>query len=565
MPVDPFSFDLPSRHPGRAAAYVARPLLSRLLGLDALRSAYAELPAGPPETFASRVLAALRIEIALSSRDLRHIPCAGPLIVAANHPRGAIDGLVLASVLGRVRPDVRLMANRLLSRIPELREVCFFVDPFEGSAAASRSLPGLRAAHVWLRRGGAMVMFPAGEVSGHTPDRTPRERTWSGTLGRLATATGATVIPAFLDGANSAVFHAAGRIHPRLRTLLLPRETLRARGARVAVHFGGAMPAEPRATLTMRTQQALATLRDPEHPRLTPAGEIARLPRSAQLLQSGRYDVFHAEALDIPATLREIGRLRAVTFGAVGEGTGSEMDLDDFDAHYLHLFVWDRERQQVVGAYRIGRTDRIVRDRGLDGLYTRTLFHYGAPLIEALSPALELGRSFVRLEYQKDYQPLLLLWRGIGRFVVRHPEYRCLFGPVSISARYTERSRAVMTAYIERHHSDSRLSQLVTPKHPCSRDTCTPPETFDSTAATDRLISSLEPDGKGMPVLLRQYLRLEARALGVSIDPSFGGVTDALMVVDLPSVDPVVLRKYVGDDGLAVYRAHHLPARMPAA
>ena len=322
------------------------------------------------------------------------------------------------------------------------------------------------------------------------------------------------------------------------------------------------MTASPRDTLTIRTQQAISSMAGPEP---TPAAEIASLPPAARLLQSGRFEVFHAEAHEIPATLREIGRLRAVTFAAAGEGGGTEIDLDDFDRHYVHLFVWDRDRQAVVGAYRIGRSDRIVRTQGVDGLYTRTLFRYGTPLLDAISPALELGRSFVRLEYQRDYQPLLLLWRGIGQFIVRHPEYRYLFGPVSISARYAPASRTAMTTFLQRHHGDDTRSALVTPLHPDQSASAASPVAATATEA-DRLVASLEPDGKGMPVLLRQYLKLGARALGISIDPAFGDVTDVLVVVDLTAVNPAVLRRYVGDDGLTIYQAHHLKPRLsPAA
>ena len=563
MPVDPFSFERPSGHLGRAAASVAWPLLSRLLGLDALRTAYAGLSRGGDDSFPERVLAAWNLETSVRPADLEHLPGEGPLIVAANHPRGALDGLVLAATLRRRRADVRLVANRLLARLPELRSTCFFVDPFGGPAAAARSLAGLRSAHLWLRQGGAIVLFPAGEVA-HERDThgTVRDHTWSQTLTRLAAGTGATVVPAFIEGGNSRLFYAAGRLHPALRTLLLPRELLRAQGSRVGVRIGRAMAPAPRHTLTIRTQQAVSLLSRPEP---TPAAEILNLPPAARLLQSGPFDVFQAEAPEIPATLREIGRLRALTFAAAGEGSGTESDLDGFDAHYVHLFVWDRDRQVVVGAYRIGRADRIARTHGVDGLYTRTLFRFGSPLLTALSPALELGRSFVRLEYQREYQPLLLLWRGIGRFVVRHPEYRCLFGPVSISARYAQASRSAMTTFLQRHHGDESLAALVTPLHP--GPPASPASTVPATATdADRLVTTLEADGKGMPVLLRQYLKLGARALGVSVDPAFGHVTDVLMAVDLTVVSPSILRRYVGDDGLTIYKAHHLPPRLsPAA
>ena len=575
MPVDPFSFDPPSSPPGRAIDRIARSLLARLAGLDELRATYASLPPGPDDTFPARALSALGITTTIEHGGVEHIPSDGPVIVAANHPHGALDGLVLADAVHRLRYDVRLVANRVLSRIPELRSICFFVDPFEIPGAATRSTAGLRAAQAWLRDGGVLILFPAGEVAyRRDANATLRERMWSPTLGRLAAATGAVIVPAFIAGENSRWFYRAGRVHPLLRTLMLGRELLRARDTRITVRIGAPLepcrkdslrlvPGDPscRREITAQAQSAVEALATPA---ITPAEEVRRLPPAARLIASDRFDVFHAHAQAIPVTLREIGRLRALTFQGVGEGTGSALDLDRFDEHYVHLFVWDREHSCVVGAYRIAQTDRIVAEHGVAGLYTRTLFRYGRALLDAMPPALELGRSFVRPEYQRDYQPLLLLWRGIGRFVVLHPQYRCLFGPVSISARYSDTSRATMMAFLERHHRHASLSHLVEPFH--SQSALTTSNPLATVAAVDQHVAALEADGKGMPVLLRQYLKLNAKVLGISEDPSFGNVTDALMVVDLTAVSAPMLRRYLGDAGVALYTSRDSGPRLsPAA
>jgi putative hemolysin len=599
MPVDPLSLDPPSTLTGRAAAVVARPLLERLAGFDQIRSLYSALPGGADETFPHRTLDALAIDVSAAPGEVAHIPSEGPVIVAANHPRGALDGLVLATLVRRVRPDARLLANYVLSRIPEMRSLCFFVDPFDGPRAEARSLGGLRAAHLWLRSGGALIMFPAGEVAHkRTRDGVPIDATWSRTIGRLASTTRAAVVPAFIDGKNSRLFYAAGRVHPLLRTVLLPRELLAARRSHVHVRFGSVLRGDDAASvITARAEQAVAELaiadrrRSRSGPSISSAAdlsrrseegttahvsrrreegakaEVARLTQGATLVTAGHFQVYCASASDIPLTLQEIGRLRAVSYRAAGEGTDSEIDLDAFDRDYLHLFAWDHKHSRVIGAYRIGRTDRIVAERGVAGLYTRTLFRYDRELIDALAPALELGRSFVRPEYQRNYQALLLLWRGIGQFVVRHPEYRMLFGPVSISARYCDASHALLTAFLEQNHLDGSLARMVLPIHPRPPATvpgvCTTPSDL---AGAERLVARLEPDGKGMPVLLRQYLKLNARALGFSVDPNFGHVVDALMAVDLTRVNPSILRRYFGDQGLAEYlRNHAAPSLSPAA
>jgi putative hemolysin len=545
MPVDPFPFDPPSSLPSRAAAYVARPLLSRLATVDGLLTIYREARQGPPDGFGDRVLSALNISIAADREMLDLIPASGPAIITANHPHGALDGLALLSVVRQVRRDVRLLANRLLSIVPELRPCCCFVDPFGGAAAVRRSLGGLREAHLLLRRGGAIVMLPAGEEAPRLAgDGVPVERAWLRTAARLAAATGAALIPAHIDGANSAGFYRAGRLHPLLRTALLPSEFLHKRNARVRVSFAPALkPAADPGGLTVTAQQASVALGRTTDSYET---EIATLPPEALLVDANRYGVYLARACEIPRTLGEIGRLRAIAFRAAGEGTGADVDLDAFDSEYLHLFAWDRVEQRIVGAYRLGVVSDIVRRRGVTGLYTRTLFDYGPKLLEALGPAVELGRSFVSPEYQRNHQALLLLWRGIGAFVSRNPEHRVLFGPVSISARYSDASHALLTAFLERNHLDPALARLVTPRHPRPRMSAHARAVPDDTDQADRQIRQIEGDGKPMPVLLRHYLKLHARALGFSVDPGFGHVLDALMAVNLTEVPPNILRRYLG-------------------
>ena len=549
MPVDIFPFDPSPRPLSRAAAYVARPLLFRLAGLL------------PPEAFVERVLDALGITIAVEDGELDRIPRSGPTIIAANHPQGALDGLVLAALARRVRPDVRLVANYLLAAVPQLHASCFFVDPFEGRSAAGRSVRGLRHARTWLQQDGALIVFPAGEVTWRREGNGNLvERRWADTVGRLAASTGASVTPAFIEGTNSPLFYRAGRVHPLLRTALLPYEFLKKRNTRARVRFSRPLPpvSDSRA-LTTRAQAASAGLGLPGCEE-----EIARLPAASLLVDGGRYGVYCARAAEIPATLEEIGRLRAIAYRAAGEGTGTEVDLDEFDREYRHLFAWDRSAKCVVGAYRIGIVADLMRRRGVSGLYTRTLFEYGPDLIQALGPALELGRSFVRPEYQRNFQALLLLWRGIGTFVVRHPEHRVLFGPVSISGSYCDASHALLTAFLEQNHLDASLAALVSPTHPRPR-TVPRGEVPSDADAIDRQIRELEQGDKGIPVLLRQYLKLNARALGFSVDPGFGHVLDALMAVDLTAVEPAVLRRYFGTEGMASYLAHHSPAGVAAA
>lgn len=506
--------------------------LTRLIGLDRLEQAYEEARRLGNAPFEDRALQALDITIA--SRGLDHIPRQGPVMIVANHPHGALDGLALLTLVGRVRGDVRVLANRMLARVPEMRERCFFVDPFERHGAAERSRAGLRAAHLWLRRGGALIVFPSGEVAG----RRGTDAAWKATAGRLAEATRARVVPASIDGGNSPLFYAAGLLHPALRTALLLRELLWKRGSSVAVTF--------HAPLSRR--RGLEPIAAPE-PSAALAREIRALPENACLVDGNPLQVFCAEAGAIPQTLREIGRLREATFRAVGEGTGRALDIDAYDRRYLHLFAWDRRAQRLAGAYRLGRADRIVAEYGVEGLYTRSLFQFDARLFQNRPAALELGRSFVCAEYQRHSNALMMLWKGICQFIVRHPQYRLLYGPVSISTRYSDTSHQLLMNFLDQNHRHDSLAEMVQalhPPRPATKPTSAPAPVPASLAEADALIRSTEPDGKGVPVLLRQYLRLNARLIGFNVDPAFGDALDALMMVDLADVDRSILARYVG-------------------
>jgi putative hemolysin len=300
-------------------------------------------------------------------------------------------------------------------------------------------------------------------------------------------------------------------------------------------------------------------------PRPALQAEIDRLLPSRRLVDSGRFQVYCAPAGEIPRALQEIGRLRELTFRAAGEGTGKCADIDLFDAYYLHLFVWDAPAQAIAGAYRLGLVDRILAQQGKRGLYTASLFKYRTRLLDSLNPAIELGRSFVRAEYQRSFAALLLLWRGIARFVVGAPQYAVLFGPVSISNNYTPASRRLMVDYLSAYRAEASLAGEVRPRQPFDDETPSALAAGDPGARSieelSRLIAQIEHDHKGVPVLLKQYLRLGGRLLGFSVDRNFTDALDGLIMVDLRQTEPLMLARYMGkpetDAFLALHAARH--------
>jgi putative hemolysin len=286
--------------------------------------------------------------------------------------------------------------------------------------------------------------------------------------------------------------------------------------------------------------------------------EIECLPEGNTLASVADMSVVFAQAEQIPWTLRELGRLREITFRAVGEGTGSDSDIDRYDRHYVHLIAWHRTRNEVVGAYRIGHVDRIVAERGKRGLYTHSLFAYGDPFLRSLGPALELGRSFVSAAYQRDFGALLLLWKGIAQYVACNPRYHVLFGPVSISREYRPASHALLIDFLRRHCFDAQLARLIKPRRAFRRTHSLAALNGDLARLADlddvsQLLEEIEPDGKGAPVLLRQYLKLGGRLACFNVDETFSGVVDGLIVVDLLRTEPKVLQKYMGREQAAAF------------
>ena len=527
----------------------------------------------------ANLLALLDVTCHWDAGELDRIPRHGPLLIAANHPFGLLEGAILAAELPKIRPDVRILTNSLLSPVPELRERCIFVDPFGSPEAVPANAGALRQCCAWLGQGGALVAFPAGEVSHWDGD--PR---WNPAAVGIARRFGAAVTPIFFEGSNSLAFHLAGALHPKLRTASLPLELLNKRGRSVRVRIGRcvshaallAFPDCREATGYIRCRTYLLghTAVEPAparrampvpiagpSPQVLVAREIEGLPADAKLAESGEFSVFIARERQFPLTVREIGRLREIAFRGAGEGTGRSVDLDRFDRHYLHLLLWNHNSGDVAGAYRLGPSADILPRLGIGGMYTSTLFHYRRDLFDRIGPALELGRSFIRPEYQKQYAPLLMLWKGIGQYIARRPECATLFGGVSISQRYNAVSRDLMVKFLEARRAE--LAPLVRPRRPYRpeqrliRRIGELPRVPTDIEQLSALIADLESDGKGVPILIKQYLKTGGRLLACNVDRRFSNVLDALILVDLRCAPATILERYLGKAGAREFTSWH--------
>lgn len=578
----------------RIPAPLRIPLL-HLLGMGRIDSLYRTLPrGGAPQDFAGLALDALGVSVRVEGEGLEGVPAAGPLVMVANHPFGALEGLVLAKALLPVRPDLRFLANYMLAAVPELGDLLCSVDPFGGRGALRRNLTGLRQAIRHVTDGGALVVFPSGTVSHLQPARGAiSDPEWQSMAGRLVQRTGADALPLYFHGRNSMFFNIMGLLHPAARTVLLPKELLRKRNSTVTFSVGrpvaatilGGLPDDDARTAYLRMRCYALKPRTPGmHPlplRLTgqaaqDAGARARrmrpvaaahpperlqaeldaIPSACVLLREGPWTIVETTADRSPELIREIGRLREATFRAAGEGSGAPLDLDAHDAAYRHLVLWHERDRALAGAYRLGEVDAILSTRGQRGLYSSSLFRFH-PEFFAGAPALELGRAFVAADYQRDYAPLLLLWKGIGRFILERPGIRRLFGPVSVSLDYTPYSLNALMEYLIRHHGCAATARLVrgrtTPslRQPhCLRRI--EPGGLDWNALC-AMVRDME-GGRAIPILFKHYLKLGGRIATFHVDRAFGSL-DAFLIIDLLESPPRMLQRFMGADGLERFYA----------
>jgi putative hemolysin len=560
MKPDPFRLSAPG-----ALQPLAR-LAETLSGLAALAAGYARRPAdaGPAE-FLRFALRHLDTEAVIDPAAWAQLPTAGPLIVYANHPHGGGEGLLLADLLLQRRADLRILANRLLCRVPEVAPLILPINVFRGGV----NQRSLRAALRHLEAGGALLVFPAGEVSRWDwRRRAYADPPWQDAVSLLARRSRARLQPVRVGGRAPMLSILLGALHPRLRTLRLPRDLLALQGRRIPLQLGAMVTPQAFAAVPPEAQTGLLRLLveqidqpwpAPTRPRPLPpliaaaapqalAAEIAALPPENRLLQQGGFEVWCADAPRLALTLPELGRLRELSFRAMGEGSGEACDLDAFDAHYQHLFVWSPADRAVVGAYRIGDVQAIVARLGVAGLYTHQLFDYGPALPRHLGAALELGRSFVAPAYQRSFQPLRLLWSGIAVLLRRRPELGWLFGPVSVPPGQGPMARALLRDTLMLHHSDPVLARMVRARQPLRASQPSPERRsviagLADPARLSRALSLLDRSQQGLPVLVRQYLELKGRFAGFHVDESFGGSLDGLVFVEVAQIPERVMQR----------------------
>ncbi|MFT5738369.1 MAG: putative hemolysin [Maribacter sp.] len=558
-------------------------LLMKVTRISAINSFYDKIAHLDCEEYAQAILEHYKIEYDIPEDDFKRLPKEGSYITISNHPLGGIDGILLMRLLLPLRQDYKIMANFLLERMAPLAPYVLPVNPFEEHKGARSSIAGFKMAFQHLKDGHPLGIFPAGEVSTHKKEKFIVDKPWEEAALKLIRKAQVPVVPIYFHGKNSKLFYRLSKWSPIFRTAMIPSQVLSQRNRPLKVRIG-----QPISVQTQNEQESLAeftdllrrktyilsnafqkgrlidqlpsTLKIPKAPKKIAEamrkevmqGEIEKLrEKDCRLLQSKNYEVFLAKEQDMPFILKEIGRQREVTFRAIGEGTNKAIDLDIFDTYYHHLFLWDNEEKCIVGAYRMGMGSEIFPEHGIDGFYLQDLFRVEPELYHMMRQSIEMGRAYIVKEYQQKPMPLFLLWKGIIHTTLRHPEHKYLIGGVSISNQFSNFSKSLMIEFMKSNYWDPYVAQYIRPKKEfkVKLNDADKEFVFDETKADlnkfDRLIDEVEPGSLRLPVLIKKYIKQNAKVVAFNVDPMFNNSVDGLMyitIADLPesTVRPVM-------------------------
>ena len=538
-------------------------------GINRINRIYAHISDYKGIEFAEKLIEHLNIQCSIDPKELEYIPKEGPFIIVSNHPYGAIDGLIMLKTIGRIRPDIKILTNFLLSYVPNLEESFFPVNPFTDRPGLKSSFKGLKMATEHLRNGGVLGLFPAGEVSSNSnPQKKVKDIHWQASIIKLIQNAGVPVIPMFFSGQNSAMFHFLGKIHPLLRTVRLPHELSNKKNKSLSLKIGLPVPvseieeyssiqklgrylwnrtyaleaniaAEQENAPTVKSKYTVPVSNSVEREKLVE--EIASI-KDERLFEVGSYECYLTNFERIPSIITELGIKREIAFRAVGEGTNRNMDIDKYDTYYKHLILWDKEKKAVVGAYRLGFGREILKQYGRRGFYSHTLFRYKRSFKHQLKRSIELGRSFVALEYQKDPLALMLLIKGLFYTVIKYRHIKYLIGPVSISSWYPPFYRSLIIYYLQRCYSLPQFEEMISPKNPFTPDynNVDPDGLLESKISSlekfDRFIYRISNSTYRMPTLLKKYLKINARIIGYNVDPDFNYCVDGLIMLSLNEI-----------------------------
>ena len=562
----------------------------RLAKINKVNDLYDKIKDLEGQEFFDKLLGELNVKYLAFQEDLAKIPKTGPFILVSNHPLGALDGVIMCKILTEIRPDFKVMGNFLLTKIKPMEPYVISVNPFEKRKEAYSSMSGMREALKHLSEGGCLGIFPAGEVSNKNNEYNEiLDKEWQEPALKLIKKAQVPVVPMYFHAKNSKLFYNVSKIHPDLQTLLLPSEMVNKREKPIKIRIG--KPVTPKILNEYETpkelgeflkkkvymmksyfedRKSVAEFLKVKNLNISPKEEVVvqniidetplaeiladrenlRKKDGKMLFSNGDYEVYFTKFDEIPAMMREIGRQRELTFRAVGEGTNLPFDLDEYDKHYHHLILWDNVAQKIAGAYRMALGSEVMKNYGIKGFYTNSLFDFDQELQPFFKKVIEMGRAYISIEYQQKPLPLFLLWRGIVHVCLRNPEHKFLMGGVSISNRFSDFSKSLMIEFMRSHYFDPAVAQYVHPKNDykvylSERDKSLFFEGLDDDLNKfDKLIDDFEPEMR-LPVLIKKYIKQNAKVVAFNVDPNFNDAIDGLMYIrisDLPegTIKPVL-------------------------
>lgn len=557
-------------------------LLMKVLKISALNKLYDRHKHLKDVEFLNAILDDLQIKFEIPEEDLKRLPKDGAYITISNHPLGGIDGILLLKLMLEREPNFKIIANFLLHRILPLKPYIMPVNPFENHKDAKSSVIGIKETLRHLSDGKPLGMFPAGEVSAYKDGKLMVDKDWEEGAIKVIRKAQVPVVPIYFHAKNSHLFYFLSKIGDTLRTAKLPSELFTQKNRIIKVRIGKPISvAEQNEHVTIeeyseflrKKTYMLSNSFDDENKLLSvpnlstiksqkqivkPANhdkildEVNSIQNSDyRLLQSKNYSVFLVTPEKIPNILHEIGRLREITFREVGEGTNEAIDLDKCDQYYHHMFLWDEESEQIAGAYRMGLGSEIFPKYGIEGFYLNDLFRFEPELYDMMSQSIEMGRAFICKDYQQKPMPLFLLWKGIVHTTLRYPEHKYLIGGVSISNQFTEFSKSIMIEFMKSHYYDPYVAQYIHPKkeYKVKLKDADKDFVFNEAEADlnkfDKIIDEIEPGILRLPVLIKKYIKQNARVIAFNVDPMFNNAIDGLMyirIADLPesTVKPVM-------------------------
>lgn len=540
----------------------------KIAGLDKLNELYDRLADYKGVEFSDKVLESLDITLNVNTPALENIPKEGGVVITSNHPFGGLDGLAALSILGKVRKDVKILTNFILSKVPNVSDHFIPINTtYAFGKFTAPTISGLRQAEEHLLKGGLLVIFPAGEVSSwNNQGKVVEDAEWMTYISRQVRRSKCPVIPMYFHGKNSKYFQWLGRISTKLSDLRFTGEIFDKKGKEIKVRIGSVIQhaelekfqEDKIVAKFLRSRSYMLeadTIEKDESVYPTRLGDFVPTDvllkeleenKDAHMFDVGTLSCYLFDYNRIPNIMHEIAVRREEAFRAVGEGTNNSVDTDPYDVYYKHLVLWDNTTKDLVGAYRLGLGADILREKGIHGFYADTLFRYSDKFAPVLEKCVELGRSFVCVSHQKDTLALMLLLKGLFYTLMKYPEYKYLIGPVSISSWYPMLYRSVMIHYLKQFHRNPVYDDMTNPKTPFVPDFGrVDPDAllFGKTANLemfDRYLLRMSGGQYRLPPLLKKYIKMGSKIIDYNVDPDFNYCVDGLIMLaleDIPTDD----------------------------